>query len=54
VHEWLKEYAFEGLTDKKKSVNIVLGKTAVFSQIHTKQINTLCAQNVPRSKHCLL
>jgi hypothetical protein len=29
---------------------------AVCSQIHTKHINTLCGQNVPRSKHtpCLL
>jgi hypothetical protein len=24
---------------------------AVCSQIHTKHINTLCGQNVPRSKH---
>ena len=24
---------------------------AVFSQIHSKHINTLCWQNVPRSKH---
>jgi hypothetical protein len=24
---------------------------AVFSQIHTKHINTLCGQIVPRSKH---
>jgi hypothetical protein len=26
---------------------------AVCSQIHTKHINTLCGQNVPRSKHSL-
>jgi hypothetical protein len=26
-------------------------KIAVCSQIHTKHINTLCGQNVPRSKH---
>jgi hypothetical protein len=24
---------------------------AVFPEIHTKHINTLCGQNVPRSKH---
>jgi hypothetical protein len=23
----------------------------VYAQIHTKHINTLCGQNVPRSKH---
>jgi hypothetical protein len=27
------------------------GIIAVCSQIHTKHINTLCGQNVPRSKH---
>jgi hypothetical protein len=27
---------------------------AVCSQIHTKHINTLCGQNVPRSKHIRL
>jgi hypothetical protein len=26
---------------------------AVCSQIHTKHINTLCGQNVPRSKHTM-
>jgi hypothetical protein len=26
---------------------------AVFSQIHTKHINTLCGKNVPRIKHSL-
>jgi hypothetical protein len=26
---------------------------AVCSQIHTKHINTLCGQNVPRSKHSI-
>jgi hypothetical protein len=27
---------------------------AVFSQIHKKHINTVCVQNIPRSKHSVL